>query len=624
MSSINTLAIVLSSLGIRIGAYVFFRWIPGHHAPPAVYTFLAIYLPSFLLSFFTISPYKVIADEVDITVTEEVKEDEPEDAQPPTFASTAAHSHNLRGSEAEVKIVEEVDVEETLVLEEQDAHVVWTLLSGLPSPTSTLLSVTTAAINVLLVIGVIDAVYRAPLWHPAHDLSFARTGFVSNREARILLREPDATQLPLFLSYRQAEDAVDDAWKAGGQIMTLTNATDFSSTLTISSLKPQTRYQYATSNNHSGSFRTAPPAGETPTHNDGTFTFLASSCLKSHFPYNPLSHPLGIPGLRHLARLIPSLKAQFMLFLGDFIYVDVPKRFGSDVETYRREYRMVYKSPDWPSVSAELPWIHVLDDHEIANDWDQNTTGVYEAATEPWKLYHTSVNPPEVRRGESYFSFTQGPASFFLLDTRRYRSSEFAGSANDTNKTMLGATQRADLLRWLRQPLPAGVKWKIVASSVPFTKNWHIGTEDTWGGYLAERRQILEAMWDVGSRSGVGVAIVSGDRHEFAATSFPPPSDSKWPVSAAVHEFCTSPLSQFYLPFRTYRQEDDEDVMIKYVPDGNSKFGAIELSTPTASEQSILKFRLFVDGEETWSYVVTTPPKASTGGSKQLKEALWG
>ena len=68
--------------------------------------------------------------------------------------------------------------------------------------------------------------------------------------------------------------------------------------------------------------------------------------------------------------------------------------------------------------------------------------------------------------------------------------------------------------------------------------------------------------------------------------SFPPPKDSKWPVSATVHEFSTSPLSMFYLPFRTYGEMDDEDVCIKYLPDGNSKFGAVEITSPDHSEQS--------------------------------------
>ena len=184
-------------------------------------------------------------------------------------------------------------------------------------------------------------------------------------------------------------------------------------------------------------------------------------------------------------------------------------------------------------MGQNLSWIHVLDDHEIANDWDKNTTGVYEAAVEPYHHYHTSVNPPLARQagsyhvareGATYFEFSQGPASFFMMDTRQYRDSSSALPANSTEKSMLGAGQLADFLAFLERPEPKGVKWKIVASSVPFTKNWQLNNQDTWAGYLHERRIILEAMWDVGLRGGVGVVVVSGDRHEFAATNFPPPA----------------------------------------------------------------------------------------------------
>jgi alkaline phosphatase D len=277
-----------------------------------------------------------------------------------------------------------------------------------------------------------------------------------------------------------------------------------------------------------------------------------------------MDHPLHFPGFKHLADWIPKLKAHFMLFLGDFIYIDVPHRFGYDAETYRGEYRRVYSSPDWPSVSDDLPWIHVLDDHEIANDWDKNTTGVYSAAADPFQHYHVAANPPPARAGHTWFTFTQGPASFFLMDTRRYRTPENKDPM-DAEKSMLGNDQLKDLLRFLYAPLPNGVKWKFIISSIPFTKNWHYGGEDTWGGYLVERKIILEAMWEAGAK-GIGVVVLSGDRHEFAATAFPPPKESRFPASATVYEFSTSPLSMFYLPVRTYKQVDDEDVTIKYAP----------------------------------------------------------
>ena len=503
----------------------------------------------------------------------------------------------------------------------------WIFFSGLPSRSALFWTTATVAVNALLLLFTIDVVYRAPYAYPSNDLSFAKTGFVSDTGASILVREPDVTQLPLYVSYRgvgSLQDLVtEDSWKFAGRVYWLSNETDYTYTLRIPDLLPSTRYQYAVSNNLTGYFITAPSIGKSAPGSD-TLTFLTSSCIKPRFPYNPLHHPLSVPGFKQLAKWIPSLQASFMLFLGDFIYVDVPRRLGYDAETYRREYRQVYASPDWPSVSTDLPWLHVLDDHEIANDWDSNTSAPYPAAVDPWHIYHTSINPPPADPGASYFTFTHGPATFFLMDTRRYRSPSLLLRPDHPDKTMLGAQQLSSLLKFLSNSPPEGVKWKFIITSIPFTRNWRFGSSDTWAGYLHERQLILEHMWDVAlSASGTGVVILSGDRHEFAATAFPPPKDGKWPLSATVHEFSTSPLSMFYLPVRTYWEREGEDeVCIKYLPAGNSKCAAGEVDRGRGGEQGVVRFRLFVDGEEVWSYVVTSPPAVSGGG--RGKDAIWG
>ena len=523
----------------------------------------------------------------------------------------------------------ELDIEGTVVLGERDPAISKTLLFGIPSSTSTFWSLATLAINILLVTFVADMVFRAPLLYPSHELSFTRVGYVSESSANIMIREPDLSKLPIYISYREAQDrgsglnALNDrAWKSAGQIYWLSNATDFTHSIQISGLRSSTLYEYAVSENVNGTFKTSAPIGQT-SHMSDTFTFLTSSCIKTHFPYSPLDHPLSIAGLQHVAKWKHRLKASFMLFLGDFIYVDVPHRFGVDAETYRREYRQVYASPDWPAASSGLPWLHVLDDHEIANDWDKNTTAPYPSAADPWTHYQASINPPPIHPGATYFSFTQELASFFMLDTRRYRTSETVANASSPTKSMLGNEQLAALLSFLQQPEPASVHWKVVVSSVPFTRNWRFNDADTWAGYLHERQIILEAMWEVSATSDVGIVVLSGDRHEFAATSFPPPRGRKWPISATVHEFSTSPLNMFYLPSRTYSEREGEDeICIKYLPNGNSKFGAVEIRNMVGGEQSLLTFRLFVDGEEVWEYGVSSPPGGV--GRGRAKDAVWG
>ncbi|KAF2673784.1 alkaline phosphatase family protein-like protein [Microthyrium microscopicum] len=597
----DVVAGVASTL-LRLFSYIFLRWVPGHVFPSIILTLSAIYYTAFFRSFLTTSPFEIISDELDIITRETVSQ------------GYESEEDNSLLEGAEEAPLEEIDVTETITLAQKSPHRLKALLLGIPSPVSLLWSMITSGINLALICMTLDMVYRGPLLYEEHDLVFSRVGFVSYDSAKVLVREPRVEQLPLFLSYRLADKAVessawlkpDTAWKHSSQINDLSLDTDYTAAVTIPQLSPNTRYQYTWSNNQTGFFRTAPLPGHPTTTNDGTFTFVFTSCLKARVPYNPFDHPLHIQGLKQLGKLVPSLKAQFMLFMGDFIYIDVPHRFGNDIETYRSEYRRVYASPDWQRATAELPWLHVIDDHEIANDWDKNTTGIWSAAVDPWTHYQAAVNPPAVQDGESYFQFTQGPVSVFMLETRRYRTPE-SNDALDPAKSMLGQTQLEYLLDWIRAEPPAGVKWKVIVSSVPFTKNWRFGDNDTWGKYLAERRIILEAMWAASLAQGVGMTIISGDRHEAAVTRL---VDESGTLPGEVSEFAVSPLNMFYTPTYTYKQKDQEDQQINYTPHGNSKFGALEISSQPNSDQSILKFRLFIDGEETYTHMITSPDKA--------------
>lgn len=132
-------------------------------------------MPSFIASHVTQTPYTVIEDGINITETE--TETEHED-QPPTLSSTAAHSQNILGSDKPKHLEEEVEVSETVVVEEKSSRPLRTLLTGAPDPRSALLSLLTFLINVGLFLATIDLVYHAKVFHPSTDLSFARIGYM--------------------------------------------------------------------------------------------------------------------------------------------------------------------------------------------------------------------------------------------------------------------------------------------------------------------------------------------------------------------------------------------------------------------------------------------------------------
>ena len=521
------------------------------------------------------------------------------------------------------------------------------LLTGLPSKHSPWSTTFTALINIVVALLTLDFLIRGLVMYPSADVSFSRVGHVSPTTANLLLREPDQSQLPITVSYQETSSYNAPEWIEEGTIYKLDDITDFTATVTLKNLKPSTQYNYLLSNNKSGSFMTAPQPGSPPANR---LSFVTSSCIKPNFPYNILSHPLKVPGIElmteALAKLPQIMRPAFMLFLGDFVYIDVPFRFGSSMDHYRSEYRRIYASPSWNVSSLEdraidLPWIHTLDDHEIENDWSRgNKTAPYPAAVDPFQHYHVAANPPVPEESfanpdeVTYFSFINGPASFFMLDTRTYRSEPSKG-----NSTILGFAQLQSLLTYLSTPEPEGVRWKIISSSVPFTKNWHVGTADTWGGFLNERRTVFEAMWRAERELGVRIVLLSGDRHEFGATRFPDPSldfpaSESQPDTAGLglHEFSVGPLSMFYLPVRSYYQTDDEDVSVKYAPDGNSKFGYIEIAdgvdeadptavAPVPVRSSILTYSLYVDGEVVWKYRLSIPlDRETAAGAVNIPE----
>jgi alkaline phosphatase D len=576
-----------SSTLLRISAILFFRFFPAHF-PSITFALFAIYVPSFLASYSAPPPLKVVKDDVNVLEKDRVAvpevplltedgvaiQPEPELIDPELIEPELTEPELL-----EPKLVDkEILIQEKVVLREKVPKAWQVLLRGSPSFRRPVASALTFLINTILVLLTVDALYRARFFHSVDDLSFVRLGYVSPSEANFLIREPDQANFPvtLELHMKNPQPPYDTpVWQDAGALQLTTNETDFTGIITVPLTHPHQRvYQWRTSNNHSGEFLAPPRPGHMPEVNDGKFTFLSTSCILPRFPYNPLDHPLAIPGLRHLARKLPELQAQFMLFLGDFIYVDVPERFGKSKEEYRMQYRQVYASPDWPAVAQNLSWLHVLDDHEISNDWSSSQTGVYNNAVEPWHIYHANANPPRPlvgahsegkpalqREDATWFEFVQGPASFFMMDTRSYRSHNDLPFLND-EKTMLGSGQLGDFQDWLARPEPQGVRWKIVASSVPLTKNWPVNVQDTWGGFLVERKKVIQAMWGATQR-GYGVVVLSGDRHEFAATMFSPPEDSHWPGAAPVYEFSTSPLNQFASPFKTYVQTDEEDTMLE-------------------------------------------------------------
>jgi alkaline phosphatase D len=180
---------------------------------------------------------------VDITVIGIEVEDQP------TRSSTATYAQNKKRNKKPMRIERDFDVEETTILRVSPNP--WRiLLIGLPSPKSTLLSLATLLINVTLLLAVTDFIYRGKIFHPSDDLSFARVGYVSDKEANLLIREPNQSKMPISVHFRihnPKPPYESPAWQNVASIYSLNNDTDYTAVIKIPLKIPRpTTYEYLT------------------------------------------------------------------------------------------------------------------------------------------------------------------------------------------------------------------------------------------------------------------------------------------------------------------------------------------------------------------------------------------
>jgi alkaline phosphatase D len=338
-----------------------------------------------------------------------------------------------------------------------------------------------------LIIMSLDMCYRAHWLYPADDLSFSRTGYVTDTTANLLFR---STAASFNITYASASNV------AGIEVV-LPADSDSTVAVRLDRLLPGSVYNYTSTAGHQGSFTTSRT-------NPSVFSLVSTSCQKPNWPYLPTNHALRVTGIEHLDAYIDTMsqKPEMMLFLGDFICMcepqselipdsDLPLPLAPYTKSYyRRLYRQIYASPSWSRRLLDLPWIHQFDDHEIINDYSTDVKHIplYPAAIDAFGHYQLSVNSPSINKHHpTYTSFNIGQVAFFVLDNRTYRSPQpLRSSANSTGglgeRTMLGAEQLQDLRDWVNTEGRKARRLLVLVSGVPVTRNWSEGGDefDSW------------------------------------------------------------------------------------------------------------------------------------------------
>ncbi|MFB9907116.1 alkaline phosphatase D family protein [Allokutzneria oryzae] len=278
-----------------------------------------------------------------------------------------------------------------------------------------------------------------------------------------------------------------------------------------------------------GRTRTAPAARSITS----PLTMCFASCAQYEHGY--------FTAYRRLAEECPDL----VLHLGDYQYEYAPNVYvapGGNVRdhvgpktttlaNYRQRYAQYKTDPDLQAAHAVAPWVVVLDDHEVENNWAgmvpekpdprfaEKRRAAFQAYYENMPLRRSALPTGSEMRLYRRIGWG-GLATFHMLDTRQYRDDQACGDGTKScperfnpKRTITGAAQEAWLLDGFRR---SRARWDVLGQQVFFSqKDVQVGPGerndmDAWDGYAASRDRIVEGWTSAGVRNAV---VLTGDVH---------------------------------------------------------------------------------------------------------------
>lgn len=281
-----------------------------------------------------------------------------------------------------------------------------------------------------------------------------------------------------------------------------------------------------------------------------------------------------------------SPPAAFVLLVGDQIYADQTAGVFNPItrdDDDQRKYQLLYQGMELRKVLSRVPVWRMLDDHEIADNWEPSQHALNNAAGAEADLRRQTgiakywqnqrMTGPAQRAGrprELYFwmrrrlGATEFP--FFVADSRSARQCRYPVAAG-RDAHIMDAPQLARLCAWLdRQQRDGGDIPKFVAAPALFLPRLRssVGAAGNpwdsqgWDGYPASLQRLLAHILDGQIKN---VVFLSGDAHLSAwarADLRRPAGEGRAAASAVVHSIHSSGLYTPY-PFANARWEDFMD-----------------------------------------------------------------
>jgi alkaline phosphatase D len=312
------------------------------------------------------------------------------------------------------------------------------------------------------------------------------------------------------------------------------------------------------------------------------------------------------------------------------------------LDDYRNRYALYKSDADLQAAHAAHPWIVMWDDHEVTNDYANDTApdvpdpqrllpmraAAYQAFWEHMPLSN-KVRPsgPSFRLYDSYRFGDL--AEIFTIDDRQYRSRNacFPQSYKDRylvdcadrldpSRSMLGAEQEAWFADGMKR---ASTKWNLLAQQTLMAEidsgkdGTHRYWADGWDGYPMARRKLLDT---VAASPVRDTLVLGGDVHSFWATDLKRDyADAKAPVVAT--EFVGGSITSQPAADKATQEAVRQSPHVRYAKGGVNGYGLVELT----SEQATISFRTVKNVKEQNSPVSTHARFVVEAGKPGVRQA---
>jgi alkaline phosphatase D len=352
-----------------------------------------------------------------------------------------------------------------------------------------------------------------------------RLGEVTGTSIRIWARA--CVQATVAVEYKETGQDWSQAQQTAG-VLTET-AKDNTVTLQVTGLTAGISYDYRLrvdgqlpAKPFGGSFSTLPSSGP--------ITFIISSDM--HHPFQGIPPDTSnVPD--QILQLMSTKDADFSFMMGDQIVIEIVlNNLGRCcVPESQADYELAYRNLSayqyFGNFAANTPLMTTWDDHEIVNDFSASSNQTYYSwARAAYDEFFGNLNSTPLSAGGIQYIYDAGDMEFFVMDTRSYRSANFAPDGPD--KTMLGAEQKQALKDWF---LNSDAIFKLVISSVMVNDySGHTVYGESWPAFATERNEILDFITD---NDVSGVLFFSGDEHTGRVVDMAP-----WDL----YEFAPNPL----------------------------------------------------------------------------------